>query len=1158
MRVHTFSKSDYHTTHERLAYYRVIDALKAFSNNDEDVYLFANVQLGDIEVQQRDGSTRQMRGCEPDLIVIKNSAVIVVEMKDWHGNIEWPVTKEEMGLPWYEHLETERRFLCEGNRSPLSQVWYNRRVLVAHLERIKQGLPTEAARTSRFDDTCSALLFTNDRIRFITSKPDFWRATDLCTLTGSDGSRAFSEVVAATTTRRRHHRDDPRHAIELSESDIDFLRGEWGVSVGRGETIEVETQSVEEAYSPTFAVSRLPQAKKVRVEQIEPDPEVASLPTPLRLLKFYKTNLLHSVRSEADINLSAGQYRKFHHLQGITLEQLLSKTGITVMANDLPSWSPNPDLVVGVFMIDTTSKGASPSARPAFTFSATMKAGEPVDNRPTRVITISDSSYAEINSYALRMLARFERDEEFEFAERIEQLERCPDAAAQIEYFFSEVLGETMPSILGPLPQERRTASFSAIVYEASPSYTRNLIDDLTDMEKEWELTVRAGKIPTDLAWEMLSEGRIHAVRPEWTPRKVSLLPLNFEQSIAASMIYDGNARVGIVSGPPGTGKSQLICNVLAEASERGNTVLFASNNNKAVDVVVEKLNHKLLELPIVISYGNSSRTETTVKQLREVMQRKTVSEAHLEHQVRESRKEISVINGELHELHQNFMKYRELRLEEDYLISTIDAEIPNCPQARELAVKDLDALKDFSTALECWQAAIEQHRRLLPSASSLVKRLSASIEGVVGVSAVFLRKRFLADLDSHYTKVMHDGMKLEHYRFLEPLAFADQRADLCQSLQLICNSYRRLRQIETELAGQSERWFLDQWAKIEAKRIEPSRALLSASSSRILSTYARQWSERLEARGTLPAGYVAKMNTLATTSLSVRGKVDLKTRFDIVIIDEASQSTIQSVLPLLYRATRCIVIGDERQLQPINATEDVTYYSNMRRFNLYCDEMGPWVSKTSSILSLAQHKLDDGGSYVMLRDHHRCHPDIIEFSNREFYDRMLRIQTRPLDTERKQGVMWYEVDGVFNEKSNLLEGEKIANVVRRLLEQGFVHEEIGVVTPFRNQKHLIQNLLKQKGLLDGNNGTIQVDTAHGFQGGERDAMVYSLVVTADTNHGTRNWANAAPGAANLINVAITRAKQFLIVVGSSAGTSGYTQRLREWCTKAEDVVTYE
>ena len=274
-----------------------------------------------------------------------------------------------------------------------------------------------------------------------------------------------------------------------------------------------------------------------------------------------------------------------------------------------------------------------------------------------------------------------------------------------------------------------------------------------------------------------------------------------------------------------------------------------------------------------------------------------------------------------------------------------------------------------------------------------------------------------------------------------------------------------------------------------------------------------------------------------AVTSLSAKGRVPfLPGIFDVVIIDEASQCDIASALPLLYRAKRAVIIGDPRQLSHICSISKAQDLSLMQRHNVDFN----WSYSANSLYAAASG-MASPEQIIHLRDHHRSHEDIIAFSNKEFYDGKLRIATdyKKLNIPRgiTPGIKWinvcgetvkYRGGGAYNAR----EAAAVISVLRRLVSDNGYCGSIGIVTPFRAQAETIREGLCRditlKNHLDTHNDCL-VDTVHKFQGDERDIIIFSPVIS----HGTQSNATSfLSNTGNLFNVAVTRAKAMLVVVG--------------------------
>jgi superfamily I DNA and/or RNA helicase len=282
-----------------------------------------------------------------------------------------------------------------------------------------------------------------------------------------------------------------------------------------------------------------------------------------------------------------------------------------------------------------------------------------------------------------------------------------------------------------------------------------------------------------------------------------------------------------------------------------------------------------------------------------------------------------------------------------------------------------------------------------------------------------------------------------------------------------------------------------------------------------------------------------------AVTSLSARGRIPFEPGyFDLVVIDEASQCDIASALPLLYRAKRSVIIGDPQQLRHISALTRPRDSELQHKHGLVDTRLG-WMYSVSSLFDVAASVVPQE-SIVNLRDHHRSHADIIEFSNRTFYEGRLRVATRYRQLKRPRnaepGVVWQDVRGkVTCPGSGGARNEAEAVAVLAALEDLLVKRgyagTVGVVTPFRAQAQLLQQLVEDsQGLAKvRDRAELLVDTVHGFQGDERDVIFFSPVVSQGAPAGALGFLR---NNGNLFNVAITRARGLLHVVGDRAGAA--------------------
>ena len=272
-------------------------------------------------------------------------------------------------------------------------------------------------------------------------------------------------------------------------------------------------------------------------------------------------------------------------------------------------------------------------------------------------------------------------------------------------------------------------------------------------------------------------------------------------------------------------------------------------------------------------------------------------------------------------------------------------------------------------------------------------------------------------------------------------------------------------------------------------------------------------------------------------TNLSARGNIPLHAgMFDLVVIDEASQCSIPSALPLLFRAKRALIIGDPNQLRHITTIGSRKDQELQEQHGLQASDV-VFSFKQESLFDLASSKANP----ITLREHFRSHADIISFSNQHWYGDRLMVCTDYDDlntpTGQEPGIRWHNVDGrverspAYNGNINRTEAEELSEQVVELIANRGFRGTVGIVTPFRAQANLVQGIINQRlDLPDVQRCELITDTAHAFQGDEKDVVFFSPCVEFQMPSGAE-WFIAATD--NLFNVAITRPRALLVVVGN-------------------------
>ena len=282
-------------------------------------------------------------------------------------------------------------------------------------------------------------------------------------------------------------------------------------------------------------------------------------------------------------------------------------------------------------------------------------------------------------------------------------------------------------------------------------------------------------------------------------------------------------------------------------------------------------------------------------------------------------------------------------------------------------------------------------------------------------------------------------------------------------------------------------------------------------------------------------------------TNLSARGTLPLVDGlFDLVIIDEASQCDAASAMPLLMRGKRAIVIGDEHQLPHITTLGAQREGAIAERCSLPSDDLATFGYRANSCFGVARSRLPRPP--ILLDLHFRSNPAVVEFSNQQFYAGRMTMCGTASPPEGMSAIEWVPIFGRCERgagNKSWQNRQEAAAVAARVAEDLASYRRgnlsVGVVTPFAQQANTILSALRRNGVY-AKDEDIEVATAHRFQGSERDVIYFSPVIDERSSRQVADFA-ADP---NLLNVALTRARCRLVIVGSEDASRKHPNHLRE------------
>ncbi len=526
--------------------------------------------------------------------------------------------------------------------------------------------------------------------------------------------------------------------------------------------------------------------------------------------------------------------------------------------------------------------------------------------------------------------------------------------------------------------------------------------------------------------------------------------------------------QLSIIEGPPGTGKTQTILNIIANAVMRGESVAVVSSNNSATANVLEKLKKYGVDF-IAAPLGNSSNKEAFVES-----QNPTIPDIS---KWKDTSDELATIKNEEAELDKMLALQNEL--------SAITIEQDNLQ-------KEYSHFEDYYKKLSLYGNLPQFSKHL--SADKILKFISEYEEILAAQKPIGIFKR----LNLKFT------YKLKNFRFWG--IKIEKLAPYCQKLYYT----HRLEEIESRKDKlQSTLSSFDFTSKMKNYSNLSMTAFKSSLAQKYGSFRTRTYysvddlwknSER----------FIKDYPVVLSTTYSLRASLSSRFVYDYVIVDEASQVDLATGALALSCAKKAVIVGDLKQLpNVVNSEQKQVTDSIFERFGLSEAYRYSEHSLLSSVVALF-HDVP----HVLLKEHYRCHPEIIGFCNQRFYNNELIILSEPKSD--KQPLMVYRTvrGNHAREHINYRQIEVITNEV--FPQQNLNREDgsVGIVTPYRNQANELQKIFE--------NTEVKADTADKFQGQERGVIIFSTV---------DNEIGEFASDPNRLNVAVSRAVDQFIVV---------------------------
>jgi hypothetical protein len=722
---------------------------------------------------------------------------------------------------------------------------------------------------------------------------------------------------------------------------------------------------------------------------------------------------------------------------------------------------------------------------------------------------------------------------------------------------------------------------------------------DWNDLRGQGEITTTSSTVVFRMQREALSQLRTGRARnpgvlralvdgqadPPWAGQQVKKTPsnpafrLNTHQREAFDKTLAGPDLLAVI-GPPGTGKTTTITEIVRGAKARGERVIVCSQNNRAVDNVLGRLPEDLLAIRV----GNEARV--TPEGIPYLLQRQA---ADLRTQtLNRSRPKLEAYDG----LGEAEGWGAELTQRNAALTSARRGE------AEALANLDSARLATGGTAAEEVTRLTEVHAaRELGARRSAAReeRLRSRSERAAARSMWVIIGWLFGLLSRRWAEKAHDERARSSAL---ASALRDAAANLAAARRHLIEVTKDIPAVMT--ANAAAYTAMTQAGLRRAEAFHAARSALDAvapmgatppgasgaddAELAAAEQWLTQWLPVLAARRDLLAQWIGDASgessqlypellryadVLASTCTGAGSRPELADLdFDLAIVDEAGQIGVADALVPLVRARRAVLVGDHMQLPPF-LDSDVKTWSELAG-----DPAVQTVLKKSA-LEMMVAALDEGSPNVVWLTEQRRMPEVIaKFASTQFYEGRLEtppglrehrdgsfrsalafIDTSALDWPRRRDRSGQERFGQRG-YDNPGEARMLADLA---IHYDQAHQDWGVIVPYLAQAELIRRLLTGRAG-DMEKIRLNVGTVDSFQGGERDVILYGF---------TRSNPERRIGFLSelrRVNVAITRARIQLVLVGdletlTEARNRGFRElarSLRDYAAGSGEIVSHE
>lgn len=557
----------------------------------------------------------------------------------------------------------------------------------------------------------------------------------------------------------------------------------------------------------------------------------------------------------------------------------------------------------------------------------------------------------------------------------------------------------------------------------------------------------------------------------------------NASQVKAVSAAFEN--QISVIQGPPGTGKTQTILNIISNILMQGKTVMVVSNNNSATANVLEKLQKNGLGF-FVAPLGKRENKESFIEHQPAIPKELALWRRETSEKLAAEKETMQMLS-----LLRKVFSLQEELAKSKQEFKTVGLEWEHFKQDHGIDEKSY-CVKSRANSKRLMKLWLQYQLRVEGDHSSLKNPLTKLWERIKW-SWMNLTRRYLLGINSQLSS-LDDKQITQELQTLYLLVRQDELST-------------RINEIEKDLIS------LDA-IELISSLTSSSLSLLKDALYNKYHNAPRHFYAKVKDLSRLADDVLDQYPVVLSTTFSARSALPNQT-FDYLIMDEASQVSIETGTLALSCARNAVIVGDTMQLPNVVSDEDKLKLDGI--FREFKVQQGYNCAEYCFLQSVCNIFPDV--EQTLLREHYRCHPTIINFCNQRFYAGNLLIMTQD-QGERDTMMAIKTVPG--HHCRNHYNQREIDVVKQEVLPHLKNNNDVGIITPYNNQ---VDELSRQI-------PSVEIATIHKYQGREKDTIIMSVVDDQITEFSDDS---------NLINVAISRAKNhfYLVVSGNKQALKG-------------------